>query len=123
MCNEEIDWVECVTYLGTIIKYNLADKDDILSKKCDFIYSVNNVISNFKGVSSALMNLLFKSYCYSFYGSQTWNLYNNSLGSLYTAFNIGLRRIWKLPYNTHKYILSLILVVHLHYKILWLIDL
>ena len=105
LCNEEIDWVECVTYLGTIIKYNLDDKDDILSKKCDFIYSVNNIINNFKGVSSALLNLLFKSYCYSFYGSQTWNLYNNALCSLYTAFNIGLRRIWKLPYNTHKYII------------------
>ena len=53
------------------------------------------------------MNLLFKSYCYSFYGRQTWNLYNNSLSSLYTAFNIGLPRtcIWKLPYNTHKYII------------------
>ena len=51
------------------------------------------------------MNLLFKTYCYSFYGSQTWNLYNNSLGSLYTAFNIGLQRIWKLPYSTHKYII------------------
>ena len=51
------------------------------------------------------MNLLFKTYCYLFYGSQTWNLYNNSLGSLYTAFNIGLQRIWKLPYSTHKYII------------------
>ena len=74
--------MESVIYLGTIIKYNLDDKDDILSKKCDFIYSVNNIISNIKGVSSALMNLLFKSHCYSFYGSQTWNLYNNCYGSL-----------------------------------------
>ena len=64
MCNEEIDWVECVTYLGTIIKYNLDDKDDILSNKCDFIYSVNNIISNFKGVSSALMNLLNRTVIY-----------------------------------------------------------
>ena len=70
MCNEEIDWVECVTYFGTIIKYNLDDKDDILSKKCDFIYSVNNIISNYKGVSSALMNLLFQHTVIHFMGAK-----------------------------------------------------
>ena len=51
------------------------------------------------------MNLLIKSYCCSLYGSQTWNLSNSYLSSLYTAFNIGLWHIWKLPYNTYKYII------------------
>lgn len=47
----------------------------------------------------------FSSYCLSLYGGILWNAACNQLKSLEIAFNNILRRIWKLPRNSHASIL------------------
>ena len=48
-----------------------------------------------------LLNQLFNSYCCSFYGSQVWFLGNSCLHAMSTAYNKGLRKIWRLPFTSH----------------------
>jgi len=40
---------------------------------------------------------LLKAYCTSFYGSELWDLENENISALCTAWRQALRRVWKLP--------------------------
>lgn len=47
-------------------------------------------------------NSLFKVYCSSHYGSELWNLTNNSIEDYCIAWRKSLRRLWSLPYNSSQ---------------------
>ena len=47
------------------------------------------------------MTFLFRSYCLSLYGCSLWRLDSQSMKLVEVAFNKILRRIWKLPFNSH----------------------
>ena len=50
---------------------------------------------------------LFHSYCTSYYGCELWQLSNPNI-SFCVAWRKGLRRIWKLPSNSHCILLPII---------------
>ena len=62
-------------------------------------------MASFGKLCSHVLRNLFHVYCTSFYGSQTWSLNSKYLKSLYTAYNKGLRRVLRLPYNSHTKVL------------------
>ena len=51
---------------------------------------------------------LLKAYCTSFYGSELWDLENENISALCTAWRQALRLVWKLPYNCHKIIVDVL---------------
>ena len=55
-------------------------------------------MSSFKKLQCNLLNQLFNCYCCSFYGCQSWSLSNSCIHKLSTAYNKGLRKIWRLPH-------------------------
>ena len=101
LSNQELDWNDRVNHLGNIITYHCNDISDISAKRGTFIAAVNNLLANFNTVPLYLLNTLFKNYCCSFYGCQTWNLREKYLQNLSTIYNKSIRRIWHLPYNSH----------------------
>ena len=49
---------------------------------------------------------LFKTYCCTFYGSQVWQVNSQSINSVCTSWNKGVRRILNLPPDAHTWLLG-----------------
>ena len=99
-------------WTGTF-KHLTADQkadSDIQLKRGHFYRSVNGLCYKFKGtlLNSDVATRLFQTCCCSFYGSQAWILSSSSFELICTAWNQAARRIFHLPYNTHRYLLPFI---------------
>ena len=82
---------------------NMIDFSDVIKD----IKVRSNVISNeFKSISWQGRATLFKSQCSSFYGCHLWNLDDNKVKDLYTAWNVSCRRVLGLDTRTRTYLLS-----------------
>ena len=44
---------------------------------------------------------LFQQFCMSLYGCPMWNMTTRSISKLYTLWRKAIRKIWKVPYDTH----------------------
>ena len=91
-----------------MINSDLSDDDDIIKRRSDFIGQLNNNLCYFKMLHSHVQYRLFQSYCTSYYGCELWQLANPIVDSFCSAWRKGLRRVWKLPYNTHCSLLPVI---------------
>ena len=47
---------------------------------------------------------LHTSFCMSLYGSELWNYNNRYIKEIYVAWRKTMRKLFKLPYRTHNYI-------------------
>ena len=66
-------------------------------------------MASFVKCQSSVKNKLFSQYCTSFYGSQIWPLYKSDLRrKICVNWRNALRRIWRIPYNTHCDMLPLL---------------
>lgn len=99
--NTKIKWKQSVKYLGTWVNIKWHDDEDIKVKNGEFCGHVNSLLGNFWNVPVDIINSLFSTYCCCYYGSSSWNL-ANACTSLNGTYNNALRRIWKLPYNSHR---------------------
>ena len=104
-----LKWKKKVRHLGNIVKYDLCDYDDIMFKKGVFISQVNKLNIKFDSVSSSLRGKLFQTYCCSWYGCQTWECNTNLTDLMQTEWNKAVRKIVRLPYETHRNLLPLVI--------------
>ena len=104
---EKLRWVDSFKHLGNIVTPDLKDGLDIQLKRGNFFRSVNGLCAKFKKVliSNDVAFKLFQTYCCSFYGSQLWNLSSASFNDICTAWNKVVRRIFHLPFTTHRFLL------------------
>jgi hypothetical protein len=87
-------------------------------KKGSFISCVNNILTEFAFVHPSVKSKLLQIYGTSFYGSQLWNLYGNSIKRLFTTWNIALRRLFHLPYRTHtRFLDSIVKIKHIRFTL------
>jgi hypothetical protein len=86
----------------------LSNNDDILKGRNDFVGQVNNVLGFFRKVKSCNVYKLCQSYCMTLYGCELWLLSNTHTEDLCVSWRKSLRRVWKLPYTTHCYLLPLL---------------
>jgi hypothetical protein len=100
--SQKIEFVDKWPHLGHIITNECVDTDDILVKKSSLIGQINRVLYNFRKVNCQTKTRLVKAYCTSFYGAELWDLSQNSIESICTAWRKGIRRIWQLPNTTHS---------------------
>jgi hypothetical protein len=103
-----IEYVESFAHLGHVITNQLLDNDDILKRRNDFVGQANNVLCFFSKLKSSVVYKLFRSYCMSLYGCDIWLLSNTCVEDLCVSWRKSLRRVWRLPYRTHCYLLPLI---------------
>ena len=97
-----------VRHLGNIVKHDLCDYDDIMFKKGVFISQVNKLNNKFCDVTSSLRGKLFQTYCCSWYGCQTWEYDTDMSEFMQTEWNKAVRKILRLPYETHRNLLPLV---------------
>lgn len=103
-----IEYVDSFVHLGHIITSQLVDNEDILKRRNDFVGQVNNVLCFFSKLKSSIVDKLFHSYCMSIYGCELWLLSNTRIEDLCVTWRKSLRRVWRLPYTTHCYLLPLL---------------
>ena len=108
MNGEPILWKSQIRYLGNFITHDLSDLNDITYKKGVFIFQVNRLNARFPFVSSGVKGHLLQTYCFSFYGCQTWDLYGKHVNQVNVEWNKAARRTLNLPYKTHRRLLPLI---------------
>ena len=101
-----IKWVERIKHLGNTVNVKLNDVNDCDSKRCLFNASVNKLLGNYGGVQTNILCKLFRSYCCSFYGSQLWDLNSNGFRSCCIQWNKAVRKLFRLPYRTHTWLLG-----------------
>ena len=115
-----LEWTDTFKHLGNVITVDQKDDSDIQLKRGNFYRSVNGLCYKFKCtlLNSDVASRLFQTYCCSFYGSQAWNLSSSSFEFICTAWNKAVRRIFHLPYNTHRYLLPFIVQTsHIRYQL------
>ena len=86
---------------GHILSYNLCDRDVIVKATKDLNRKANYILSTFKCAYPSIKSFLLKSFCLSLYGSVLRLASSPDIKIIETAMNHHLRRIWKLPRNSH----------------------
>jgi hypothetical protein len=96
----QIKCVKSVIHLGHLLSDNIYNFD---ISKCinDFNCQSNMFMADFKYTSSEIRNVLFHKHCTSFYGSQILPLFDNVLNGLCRAWRVAIRRVWRIPWQTH----------------------
>ena len=102
-------WNEKAKHVGNVINRWLTDEDDITVKTHVFYQQINRLLADYQGIRYDILSELFNKNCGSFYGSQCWDLRSKGMQSLYTSWNRGVRRLLRLPFDSHRYILPAIL--------------
>ena len=100
-----LTWTDHIVLLGHILYPNLDDSCDIDARRHDFCSQVNYFIARFGHLTPALKIRLFQTYCQSFYGSQIWDLNNNKINTFSVSWRKAVRRLWLVPYRTHRFLL------------------
>ena len=101
-----LEFSDNVTHLGHVLHCSLDDSEDIKRSTLEMCRKANMVLSTFLICDPHVKTVLLSSHCLSLYNCVLWNITCNQLKSLEVAFNNNiLRRIWRLPRNTHTSIL------------------
>lgn len=106
---KRIEYATSYSHLGHIICCDGTDREDIINRRNIFIGQVNNVICCFDKLTWPIRLKLFKSYCTSLFGCELWSLDDDGDVELFcVAWRKCLRRILRLPYDTHSSLLPLL---------------
>ncbi len=109
LCGSMLKWVDKVKYLGNHIQYNLCETNDVSMKKSDIIQRVNTLLVILGLSTDTIISKVSTSKCAHFYGAQPWNFKDKAFEDFQRAWNRCVRRLLKLPYETHKrYLPSLV---------------
>ena len=107
--NIPVKWEDTCLHLGYKINSRITDTEDCNLKASRFTGQVNRLMGNFGFLSSSVLTRLFTAYCTSFYGAQLWSLGSPAWNRVMTTWRKGVRRILKLPYRTHTWLLPSLL--------------
>ena len=93
-----LDFVDQFTYLGHIISNDMSDNCDIYNQNKKLCARGNMIVRKFKHCSPDIKCLLFKTYCYSIYGSSLWSSYTlAAISRIRVNYNNILRRLFNVP--------------------------
>ncbi len=106
LAGESVKWVSHVKHLGNIIRSDLKECDDIARKRGDLIGRVNNLLVTFPKADDVILATIFNSKCSHLYGCEAWDLSDTSVVKFFTTWNRGVRKVFKLPFDTHTRFLS-----------------
>jgi hypothetical protein len=104
-----VENVSSYPHLGHIINSKFDDNDDVLQRRRHFIGQANNVLCYFNKLDLHVKIKLFKSYCSSIYGGELWSLDHDIVQVFCCAWRSALRKLLNLPYNTHCFLLHILM--------------
>ena len=100
-----LNWHSSITYLGSVLRYDLSDDADIRQKVGIFVSQVNNLNKRFGQLSMRVKSKLMQSYCCSWFGCQTWDINCKYAKKMNISWNKAVRRVLGIPYRTHTALL------------------
>lgn len=106
--NRLIEYVSEWPHLGNIISVTQTDSACILHRRNQFIGQINDVLCIFNKVNVVLKLDLLQKYCLSLYGSVLWDLNDPQILRVCTAWRAAIRRILRLPLQSHSIVVSLL---------------
>lgn len=105
--NESVPVCDSAKHVGNTVcvsnRFQLVD--DGIDR---FNSSFNVFMSKFGSLASNVKNKLFNQFCCSFYGSQIWPLWHKCISALYVQWRNAMRKVWRVPRNTHCDLVPLI---------------
>ena len=102
--NLVLPWVRSAIHLGHQITTDEDTSADILSSKAIFITKVHELRQELGDQNPEVFIRLVQIYLTSMYGSNLWDLYHNSAGKLFSAWNTLIKNSFNLPFATHRHI-------------------
>ena len=97
MSVHKLTFVNIIKYLGVLISHDLRDDEDLVRHKRYLYAKGNMLVNNFKQCSDTVKQQLFKTFCYSMYGTHLWTSYNcKSLDKVKVAFNDVYRMLFNV---------------------------
>ena len=104
LCGKEVLLVSHETYLGNFIGNDIFHRA-ITQSVCAFNQSSNHLIADFSMIDSFSLHKLHSNYCMSLYGCELWNYNSRHINDIYVAWRKVIRKLFKLPYRTHNYLM------------------
>ena len=101
-----LPWVERMKHLGNTLECENNMVLDIGLKRAKFIGKIHSLNQELHFCSPEVLIKLKNIYCCSFYGSNLFHLFSNTLDSLYRSWNNAVRIAFKLPNTTHTYLIE-----------------
>ena len=105
---EQLSTCNTTCHLGHVLKSNTEGFFDIDHVVNSFNRSVNLLMAEVGYLQSDLLYKLFIQYCCSMYGVNLCDVNSTSFNKLYTAWRKAMRRVHRLPYMAHNYIVNLL---------------
>lgn len=105
-----LTFVDSYMHLGHLITADVMDDADIWQRRNVLIGQVNKLLCHFGKLDIITKNRLLSAYCSSHYGAELWDLDCTTLDAYGAAWRTGLRRVWRLPWNAHGDLVSLLSV-------------
>ena len=102
----QIPWVEQAVHLGHIINSDQCTTHDTSEKRGIYIGKTHALQQELGDQHPSVMLRLRWTYASAFYGSNLWDLANPACGKLCSSCNRSIRLTYKIPINTHRYILQ-----------------
>ena len=101
-----LPWVDQITHLGHILQNDNSMNIDCNIKRGQFIGKVHSLLQEFYFSSPTVLMKLVNIYCTSFYGSNCYDIFSNNCDRIYRAWNVGVRRIFKVDRTCHRYLIE-----------------
>ena len=102
-----LPWVNKINHLGTTIT---NEKDalakDITQKRAAFISRNNELLQEFYFAHPRSLTKINGIYNTSFYGSVLWDQFGKEMQRMDKSWNVAIRRMLRLPFNAHRYLLE-----------------
>ena len=105
LCGKEVLLVPHETYLCNFIGSDIFDRA-ITQSVCAFSRRSNHLIADFSMIDSFSLHKLPSNYCMCLclYGCELWNHNSRYINDIYVAWRKVIRKLFKLPYRTHNYL-------------------
>ena len=94
--------------LGHIIDSNGKDKVNIMNRHNIHVSQINNGLCLFAQLDEVNKLKLLKSYCYSLYGCELWDLAHPNVQDVCIAWRNWMKRVWWMQVNTHSLLVPLL---------------
>ena len=111
LCGNDLPWVQSCKHLGNTIAVACGGDirgQDVMKKRANFINKSNELLQEFyfaHPVTTVELNRIYNTH---FYGSVLWDISSKEVNKLEKTWNVSIRRTFKLPWQTHCYLIEAI---------------
>ena len=107
LCNNKLPWVNTIKHLGTVLT---NDKEilgkDVMQKRAAYVSRNNELLQEFHFAHPKSLVKINHIYNSSYYGCVLWNYQSKEVERIDKSWNVSMRKLLRLPFNTHRYFLE-----------------